>query len=312
MTVMGGSAGVAPGALRAAALILPPAIWASLIVVGTEAMVAVPPLALTVASWFIAALTLLPLAISEMRGRLGQLAIEAPWILMLGVTGTTGFQYLWFEGLSRANPVNVAILTPTLPVFVAVAACLLLKELRGWAVFSGAVLILFATLLLATEAQPDRLLSLRLGSGELLILAANVLMTVYTIGLRLRPTRLPAILFLWAVITAGLAPLLLIAALVPGIWPGTDGVSRHVPALIYLGVVAYVIAYLLWNYSVTVNGAALSGLFLYLQPILGIALAALYLDLPVHWYHAASISLALLGLMCVLDWREVLRRGVRT
>jgi drug/metabolite transporter (DMT)-like permease len=281
---------------RTLLLILPPLIWASLIVVGAKSMTALPAFALTFWSWLVAGVILSFLALPDLRASLPTIWREWPRLLLLGACGTTGFQYLWFAGLMEGHPANVAILSASLPTMVALGAHLWLKELH-WLPISVACLcsLLAAFLLIAGDGQG----ATRFTSGDLLIIAANVLMTIYTLGCRRWPTALPPLTFMAATTVAGLLVLTLFG-LIQGLSAGSAAaVVEHWPALLYLGAIAYALAYVIWNRSVLLNGAARTGLFLALQPVFALAFAVLWLGADVNWQHILALFLTVLGLFIV-------------
>jgi drug/metabolite transporter (DMT)-like permease len=57
-----------------------------------------------------------------------------------------------------------------------------------------------------------------------------------------------------------------------------------------------VIGYVFWNHGVERVGASVAGLFVYLLPVFGVALAWLFLDERLYLYHVAGIALILTGI----------------
>nr|WP_246623435.1 DMT family transporter [Sphingomonas colocasiae] len=277
-----------------ALLVLPPLIWASLIVVGSALFADVPALPLTLWSWAVALGALLPLAGRDLLADRAALRGEAPWIALLGACGTTWFQYLWFEGLTTAQPVSVAILTATLPMMVAAAAWLILRELPWRPVAIACLLTLAAGAMLVDRGSGGGI-----GRGELLILAANLLMTIYTIGSRLRRWRCSPLSFMTIAILGGLISLLPFAALTGG-FGAIDAIARHWAAMLYLGIGAYILAYLAWNRSLIVNGATRTAFALALQPLFGAGFAACWLGATVTHLHLLALAMTLAALALIV------------
>jgi len=290
---MGGTAQHGSRLFNIALLVVPPVIWASLIVVGSALFVDVPALPLTFWSWMVALIVLLPIAARNLFADRGPLRGEAPWIALLGACGTCWFQYLWFEGLTTVQPVSVAILTATLPTMVAAAAWLFLGELPWRPVLIACLLTLAAGAMLAGSGTAG------FGRGELLILAANLLMTVYTVGSRARQWRCAPLSFMTIAILGGVASLLPFAALANGIG-AIDALARHWVALLYLGIGAYILAYLAWNRSVIVNGATRTAFALALQPLFGAAFAAWWLGAQVTPFHLLALAMTLAALALIV------------
>jgi drug/metabolite transporter (DMT)-like permease len=67
-------------------------------------------------------------------------------------------------------------------------------------------------------------------------------------------------------------------------------------AVIYLGVIASVIALTLWVRALTLLGPARGGPFAHLMPVFGLLLGILLLGEPMFSYHIVGIALIALGI----------------
>lgn len=94
-------------------------------------------------------------------------------LLAVGVIGGGVPFLLFFEGLARATSTDAAFIHKTLVVWVAVLAVLFLRERLGWPHLAAIGAIVVGQALLAKDLS-----SLRLQSGELMILAATLLWSV--------------------------------------------------------------------------------------------------------------------------------------
>ena len=92
------------------------------------------------------------------------------------MTGVAPFQALWFAGLLIAYPANVAILTATLPVIIAVVAAVTLGERLNRTQLIGVFLTLTSALWIGASGDLQQPARVRIGRGELMILLANVSM----------------------------------------------------------------------------------------------------------------------------------------
>jgi drug/metabolite transporter (DMT)-like permease len=77
--------------------------------------------------------------------------------------------------------------------------------------------------------------------------------------------------------------------------PWTHGI-----AILYIGVVTYDLAYVVWNVSVARHGANTAAFFLYMIPAFGTLLAMAFLGEPVAPYHGAGMALMFSGVFLCL------------
>jgi drug/metabolite transporter (DMT)-like permease len=286
-------------AFNLALLVLPAAIWASLVVVGVNVMVDVGPVTLSWITWLLGTVVLLILSATGLRRDWRIVRAELPTLAFCALTGIALFQALWYAGLLAANPASVAILTATLPVMIAVVAAVTLGERLNRTQLVGVLVTLASALWIGVSGNLQQLARVRIGHGEIMILLANVSMAAYTVALKRWPTRLEATPFMAAVATLGAAMLLPAAWLEGGFASGAAPFIEHVAAIAYVGVFASALAYVMWNQSVARNGASITGLVLYTQPAFALLFCRVFLNQPVLPYHWAGLALLALGVVLV-------------
>ena len=71
-------------------------------------------------------------------------------------------------------------------------------------------------------------------------------------------------------------------------------------SVVYVGIFPSIISYLCYNHGVERIGANRAGLFLYLMPIFGSAMAVLFLGEAFHWFHWVGIVLIATGIVTTL------------
>jgi drug/metabolite transporter (DMT)-like permease len=281
-------------------LILPAAIWASLVVVGVEVMLDVPPISLACVTWAVAAVALLCWTHRSLVACAAVIWREWALLLLCSLMGIAAFQGLWFAGLVQANATNVAILTATLPVMIAALAAVALGERLTARQLIGVALTIVGTLWVGVSGDVKQLSRLHLGRGEILILIANLCMSVYTIALKRWPSRLPPLTFMAVVASIGSLMLLPAMLLEGGMGVGWESYLKHWPAIAYIGVISGAIAYAFWNESVARNGANITALCLYTQPAFAIAFCWIFLKQPLLAYHWEGLLPIVAGVVLVV------------
>ncbi|MHB1525808.1 MAG: DMT family transporter [Candidatus Dormibacteria bacterium] len=250
-------------------------LWAGSYVAGKAALTTWPFASLNMLRFTIAAVVLLPYLWRKRhllpRGRNDQLRLAA--MCALGFIGNKAFEY-WGLSLSTATDMALLIAAEAL-VTVVLSVALLGERVRRWETLglltggAGVYLVVVGGLRLPSGFGGGQSL------GNLLILVSLVLEALFTVVGKTVVSRYPPFLVTAAVVTGSLVawwPAGLAALAVRG-WPQpTWGV---VLGSLYLGVVTTVIGYWAWFYGLQrVMPGAMAPL-LFIQPLVGTALAVL-------------------------------------
>lgn len=258
-------------ALTAAALF-----WSGNFVAGRALRDSIDPVTLNALRWSIALAILAPFTLRALwRARTGVRA-HAPLIIALSLTGVIGFQVVVYEALSQIPVVNAVLILATMPVVILSMSAVGQRRgipAMGWL---AVMLSIFGVAVLLTEGDLTELLAARLGIGDLWMLVAVVLWSVYTLLLRRRPASLSGNVLVLAMMLPAM-PLLIVAALQWGT-TALPALSRGDWALIvYIGVFPSLLAFLAWNYGVSKVGPEAAGFFINLMPVFATLLAWLLL-----------------------------------
>ena len=218
-------------------------------------------------------------------------------ILLLAVTGISGFHSAVYIGLTMTTAVNSALIVGMGPVLIVPLARLVLGEritpLQGL----GVVVSTLGALAIILRGDLAILWQLDFNRSDLWILLASTLWAAYSVLLKRKPAELGVMALTTAVVVTGalmMAPLYL--------WEMSRGdfvplTPESLAALGYVSLFAGVLAYIAWNRGVGMVGPSKAGLFLHLLPIYGALLAALILGEVLRTYHFAGFGLILTGLL---------------
>ncbi len=258
--------------LATAALILACALWAGNFIVGRSFRGVVDPETLNVLRWSLAAAAFLPLTWRRVGEHAALLRAHWRWLAGLTLTGVIGFQQATYTALTVTPVANAVLLLATTPLMIVASSAVLTRTALPWYRAAAVALSLLGVAVILGDGDPRAVLAFRLGPGDLWLLGAVACWTAYTQLLRTAPPGIPGDVSLMASMALGLPVLAVIAA----IWG--DTALRTIPPLGWLGI-AYVglgaalAAFLAWGYGVARKGADAAGLYLYLVPVLAIALA---------------------------------------
>ena len=263
-----------PGSVRLtmALLVVMALIWGvnfSVVKIGTQQ---VPPLAFNGARVALAAVVLSLVAALA----------RAPWpsrretlaLLGLGVLGNGLYQVFFIEGISRTRAGSAALVLAASPAFIAIIGRLLGVErvsARGWG--GIALQILGMACVVAGGAAVAASAGASPVAGNLLMLVSTLCWALFTVLLKrytheVHPLQLSAI-----TMVGGAIPLLAIA--LPDLrsvaWSAVGAATWG--AVLYSGLAALVVAYLIWYRGVRVIGPTRTSMFGNLQPIIALLVA---------------------------------------
>lgn len=256
-----------------AALVLVQFSFASLAVVGKVAVEAWGPLPVAGLRMFFASLFLAALALAATR----EVPRRADLAKLFGLSllGITLNQLLFLEGLSRTSAINATILIATIPVFTTLLAILLGKErARPLRLFGIAVAFAGALALIGLHRWDLRDENT---VGNVLVVANALCYSFYLVLSRpmlnrYRSTTVVAWTFLFgALLILPLAVPELVAVLRGPLEP------RIVWAMVWIILVPSVLAYSLNNYALKRVESSTVAVYVFLQPLIGVALALLVL-----------------------------------
>lgn len=219
------------------------------------------------------------------------------WYALAGISGVTVYFFCENIALTYTLASNVSVIVSLAPMFTAAMAFLFLKKERLGKNFFMGFLIAFAGILLINY---NGRVELQLNpKGDLLAVAAAFVWAVYSVILKARlpmdkdVIRATRRIFFYGIVTMLPCSLFLGLRLEPARF--TDPVM--VGNLLYLGIFASALGYLLWNYVIEVLGTLKASAYIYVIPAITIIVSVLILKEPVNGIVMAGAALAVCGLM---------------
>ncbi len=222
-----------------------------------------------------------------------------PAVLLLGVVGHVTFQMGFMFGLDRTLTGNAALLLSTSPVWVLVISFAMGRERYNPAVLAGVLATLVGMVILITGGG-QQMGAARL--GDLLVLGAALSWGAYTVFGRRMVRRRGALQMTAWTLWAGLP--FIVGAGIPDLvrmdW-GAVSLTTWL-GVVYAGVFAIGIAYLLWYQGVKTIGQNRTSVYQNLVPV--IALISAWL-----WLSETPTAQQLLGAVVILAGVVVARRS---
>jgi drug/metabolite transporter (DMT)-like permease len=265
--------------------------WGSTPVVTRLAVENLQPLLVAVLRTVLAGLIAAPILLATRRSL--PVARRARRLLLVSaVTGFVAFPILFTLGQERTSATHGAIILAALPVFTGAYAALVARRrpARAWLAGCGVALAGEVAIVALRSGGGDAEPTL---AGDLLILAAALVVALgYVAGALLGRGGYPsAATTFWGVVIGAVlvAPLLLV----------TDGAANadatSWAAVVFLAVVTSIVGYVGWYWALARGGIQRIATIQFIQPISGIALAALVLGERLTPQLAAAAAVVLAG-----------------
>jgi len=271
--------------------------WAGNFVVAKLIHADLPPILLAFSRWALAWVLILPFWIPKARKQWPLIKQHWKILALLGIVGVASFNTLIYTGLQSTTATNAALLQSIIPVLILLICALVLSEPVSGRQWCGVLASMAGVALLISHGEPERLLELQIGTGDLWISAAVVSWAAYSVLLRYKPAELGGFVMFGCTVSVAIVGLL---PLVVWEWHQLDQTvqwSTEVLAVIgYVALFPSILSYIFWNRGVAELGAARAGLFIHLLPLFGIGLSVMILGESVYLYHLVGMCLVFSGI----------------
>ncbi|WP_018151666.1 DMT family transporter [Leeia oryzae] len=195
----------------------------------------------------------------------------------LGVTGILAYNYFFFKGLSLIPASRAALLVALNPILTVVADALIFRRRLALSRLVGVVLSLVGTVWVVSQGNPDFLLQMHGGMGELIILGACLSWVAYTMISKLAVTGLSPLTSTTLSSLIGfvlITPFALNEGLI-GFLPGLHMKDWYLAA--YLAIPGTVLAFSWYAEGIKAVGAQRTIIFTNLVPVFGVLLSVILL-----------------------------------
>ncbi|BBL23396.1 DMT family transporter [Comamonas terrigena] len=285
----------------AAMLTAAPLLWAGNAIVGRMVHDLISPFTLNFLRWVLAFALLLPWSWSVLRR--GS-ALWPHWrrYALLGLVGIGCYNALLYLALQTSSPINVTLVGSSMPVWMLVIGRLCFGARISLRQMLGAALSVLGVAVVLSRGDLRQLLSLQLVPGDLFVLLATILWSLYS--WMLADTREPTSIrgdwagFLMAQLVFGLGWSALFAS--GELALGHMNLQLSLPlagALLFIALGPAILAYRFWGVGVSRAGPAVAGFFANLIPVFTAILSTLVLaELP-HVYHGVAFHLIVGGIV---------------
>jgi drug/metabolite transporter (DMT)-like permease len=269
--------------------------WGANAVFGRLAVGEISPMLLVTLRWLGAVLLMLVFANRHIRRDWPTLRRHLPFLAAMGALGFTSFNALFYVAAHSTTAVNIGIIQGSIPVFVLIGVFIAYRSPVTGLQMAGVGLTMIGVVIVGTGGSLERLATLTLNHGDVLMIIACTLYAGYAVGLRRRPGVSSFGLFTVLAGAAFLFSLPLTAAelaLDHFQWPTATG-------WIIAGLVTLLpsfLAQIFFIQGVELIGPGRAGVFINLVPVFASILAVAILREPFEGFHAIALGLVLAGI----------------
>ena len=219
-----------------------------------------------------------------------------PWrlLLLMAVTGILGYQGLLYQALHTTGAFNAALINALGPLVTALLAWAVYGTRLSAGAYAGIVLSIIGVAVILSGGDLERMLALRFGVGDLLILLAVLLWAVYSLAGR-KVMRQHSVIGTTALATGLALPLSLPWALIEHSWDRVEWTPGLIGGLVYVAVFASVVAMLAWNRAVNLAGPAHAAVAMNMMPLYALASSVFLLHEPFHLYQGIGGAMVIAG-----------------
>ena len=283
--------------IGSACALLATLIWSGNFIVARGLGDVIPPITLATLRWATATCALLPFAIGIMWRERTVLRTHWLHLSISAILGVTVFNTLIYTAAHTTAALNLTLIATTTPVFIIILSRIFLGEPITRSRAIGLVVAVAGIVTLVTRGDYGVLRDLAFSIGDLWMLLAGFIWAVYSIIIKKKPAEVNQYAYLGTTFLLGLIPLIPAAFIEQSFCPPWSMTPTIMGSVLYIGIGASLISYILWTKAVTAIGPVMASMIYYSLPAFSGIEAYLFLGEPVTWIHAAAFLLIFSGII---------------
>jgi drug/metabolite transporter (DMT)-like permease len=278
--------------------ILATLIWSGNFVIARSVIKDIPPVTLAFYRWLTATFIILPFAWKYFFTELKFVRQRFWFFFLAAVTGVSMFNTFVYIAGHYSTAINMAILgTCTSPIISVILARIFLHEKITGLRITGILVCITGILLLLSKGSIQNLINFRFTNGDWWILAAALTFAIYNVMVKRRPSAMHPVNFLFVVFLLGTIILIPFYLYELNAMGGIEINFSNIFSILYLGLGASVICFLIWNKAIVALGAGRTALFGNLIPVFSSTEAVILLNEKITTIHIFSFILVVAGLV---------------
>ena len=283
--------------------------WAGNAVVGRLVVGHMPPVMANAVRWALVAVLMAPWVWRVLRQH-HALRLRASYLMLIGTLGVGSYNALQYLALRTSSPLNVTLIAASMPMWMMLVGVVGFGQRATPRQLGGALLSCSGVVLVMSQGSWAQLRAVQLVPGDLLMLLAALLWSIYSWLLVRKPVSMqgePAwnwAEFLWLQVLFGVVW----ATVCAGVESAAVGHSHAWPAdahawgtlvfgLLFIAIGPSILAYWGWGQGVRAVGPTVAAFFSNLTPVFAAVWAWALLGTAPHWYHPCALLLIGAGIV---------------
>lgn len=273
-------------------------IWSGNFIVAKAVNKEIPPISLNFYRWLTAAIIIFPFALKKFRKEWPVVRQSWHYLFWISLSGVALFNTFVYIGAHYTSAINLALIgTTSSPIMSVIFARIFLKEKIGWIKLAGMMLCVIGVLFLLSKGNFQNLLALHFSTGDLWMLLAAFCFAVYNTMVKKKPSGISPINFLFVIFSLGALMVFPFFVWELNRSSAVEWNANLIFSILFLGLGASVICFLIWNIAIHKLGAGRTALFGNLIPIFSSLEAVIILHEQFSWVHIVSMLLVLSGIL---------------
>lgn len=273
-------------------------LWGGNFVIGRAVSDDVAPFTLAFLRWCVAFIVLFPIAYKNLKREWLQLVKHWPIILVLALTGVAGFNTLVYIGLHYTTSINASLMNSSTPIIIYLLSFIFLKERLSKFQILGTAISLAGVIFIISGGSLASLQQFSFNKGDLIVLVAVVCWSVYSILIKQYAGRLPSQSTFLVTIVIGaiiLLPFYINETMQTGYFVNWN--ASTISAILFVGILASIVAFLSWNLGVIQLGANKASIYLNFIPFFASIFAVLFLDESIQLFQIIGGLAVIIGVI---------------
>ena len=278
-------------------------IWSGNFIVARAVNKEIPPISLNFYRWLVAAVIIFPFAFKKIKAEWKVVKQSWHYLFWISLTGIALFNTFVYIGAHYTSAINLALIgTTSSPIMSVLFARIFLKEKVGWLKFAGMILCVIGVLFLLAKGDFKNLVHLKFSKGDLWVLLAAFCFAIYNTMVKKKPVEISPVNFLFVIFSIGTLMVLPFYIREMNQSPSVQWNSNLILSILYLGLGASVICFLIWNMAIRKLGAGRTALFGNLIPVFSSIEATFILHEDFTWVHVTSMIIVFIGIL-LANWK---------
>jgi len=282
-------------------------LWSGNFIVARSLIENIPPVSLAFWRWAVAVAILFPFAIKPLISDWTIIKNNIAYLCISAILGVSAFNTLIYIASHTTTAINLSLIAITFPVFIIILSRIFYKELLTINKWIGVLLVTSGVITLITKGDISILKNIEFAQGDLWMLLAALTFATYSLLLKKKPKQLGTRSFQLSTFLFGLLFLLPFY-----LWETarTDFqiiniASDTLYSILYIGLFASVVSYILWGKAVHALGPTKSSMIYYTLPIFSGIAAYIFLGEKIGTIHFVSMLLIIIGILTAIYEKKI-------